>query len=196
MKRLLTVLLLYGAARRFVKSLFSPELWIVVQDVVAKVVYPQRLGVNRAPDDHCCGQGRMKAPARGSGGAGAIRPDTPCQRPCTCSRGTRSPGCLTCRRLTGSRIMELREPEWPVLETVKPPDGTQFWSTSGGPVFRREPPSAGAMSRPPVRNESPPRNNEPTISYYASRLYCLLDRRYGYLFHRLRMALAYFPPPR
>jgi hypothetical protein len=50
--------------------------------------------------------------------------------------------------------------------------------------------------RPPVRNESPPRNNEPTISYYASRLYCLLDRRYGYLFHRLRMALAYFPPPR
>jgi hypothetical protein len=45
------------------------------------------------------------------------------------------------------RIMELKESEWPVLETVEPPDGTQFWSTSGGTVFRREPPSAAARAR-------------------------------------------------
>jgi hypothetical protein len=45
------------------------------------------------------------------------------------------------------RIMELKEPEWPVLETVEPPDGMRFWSTSGGTVFRREPPSAAARAR-------------------------------------------------
>lgn len=46
-----------------------------------------------------------------------------------------------------ARIMELKEPEWPVLETVEPPDGMRFWSMSGGTVVRREPPSAAARAR-------------------------------------------------
>jgi hypothetical protein len=45
------------------------------------------------------------------------------------------------------RIFELKNPEWTVLETVDPPDGMRFWSTSGGTVFRREPPSAAARAR-------------------------------------------------
>ncbi len=45
------------------------------------------------------------------------------------------------------RIMELKEPEWPVLETVDAPDGMRFFYTSGGTVFRREPPSAAARAR-------------------------------------------------
>jgi hypothetical protein len=45
------------------------------------------------------------------------------------------------------RIMELKESEWPVLETVDAPDGMRFFYTSGGTVFRREPPSAAARAR-------------------------------------------------
>jgi hypothetical protein len=41
----------------------------------------------------------------------------------------------------------LKSLEWPVYETVEPPDGMRFWSTSGGTVVRREPPSAAARAR-------------------------------------------------
>jgi hypothetical protein len=54
------------------------------------------------------------------------------------------------RSFAGGRFgsaLSHKEPEWPVLETVKPPDGMRFWSTSGGKSFRMEPPSAAARAR-------------------------------------------------
>jgi hypothetical protein len=44
-------------------------------------------------------------------------------------------------------IRELRQAEWPVYDEIDAPDGTQFWSVSGGTVFRRELPSAAARAR-------------------------------------------------
>jgi hypothetical protein len=47
----------------------------------------------------------------------------------------------------GFRIQELQEPEWPVVETIEPPEGLQFYRVSGGDVVHYEPPSAAARAR-------------------------------------------------
>jgi hypothetical protein len=44
-------------------------------------------------------------------------------------------------------IRDLKEPEWPVYDEVDAPEGMRFWYTSGGTVYRREPPSAVARAR-------------------------------------------------
>jgi hypothetical protein len=45
------------------------------------------------------------------------------------------------------RIQELEMPEWPVVETIEPPEGLQFYRASGGEVVHYEPPSAAARAR-------------------------------------------------
>jgi hypothetical protein len=45
------------------------------------------------------------------------------------------------------RISELQEAEWPVVETVEPPEGLQFYRVSGGQVVHYAPPSAAARAR-------------------------------------------------
>jgi hypothetical protein len=45
------------------------------------------------------------------------------------------------------RISELQEAEWPVVETVEPPEGLQFYRVSGGEVVHYAPPSAAARAR-------------------------------------------------
>jgi hypothetical protein len=45
------------------------------------------------------------------------------------------------------KISELQQAEWPVVETVEPPDGLQFYRVSGGQVVRYAPPSAAARAR-------------------------------------------------
>lgn len=45
------------------------------------------------------------------------------------------------------RIMELKEPKWPVIETVEPPEGLRFYRGSGGQVVHYAPPSAAARAR-------------------------------------------------
>jgi hypothetical protein len=46
------------------------------------------------------------------------------------------------------RIEDLKSPEWPVYDTVEPPEGLQFHYASGGIVgIRYEPPSAATRAR-------------------------------------------------
>jgi hypothetical protein len=45
------------------------------------------------------------------------------------------------------RIQELQSPEWPVVETIEPPEGLQFYSSRGGEVVHYAPPSAAARAR-------------------------------------------------
>jgi hypothetical protein len=45
------------------------------------------------------------------------------------------------------RISELQQAEWPVVETVEPPEGLQFYRVSGGQVVHYAPPSAAARAR-------------------------------------------------
>jgi hypothetical protein len=47
----------------------------------------------------------------------------------------------------GTRIWELQRPEWPVVETIEPPEGLQFYRVSGGEVVHYDPPSAAARAR-------------------------------------------------
>jgi hypothetical protein len=56
----------------------------------------------------------------------------------------------------GTRIWELQRPEWPVVETIEPPEGLQFYResggfatswTGGGEVVHYDPPSAAARAR-------------------------------------------------
>jgi hypothetical protein len=46
-----------------------------------------------------------------------------------------------------ARTRQLAEPEWPVYDEVDAPEGMRFWYTSGGTVYRREPPCAAARAR-------------------------------------------------
>jgi hypothetical protein len=47
----------------------------------------------------------------------------------------------------GIRIQELEMPEWPVVETIEPPEGLHFYRASGGEVVHSAPPSAAARAR-------------------------------------------------